>query len=330
MAADPPGVPSVVSIGGGPSHEVIALATAYAATKKRYFRVLDLGCGDGRNAFLLAGSNALVTAVDSSRESIEKLKALAQLYGRSIDAIADDVIGFNDPNWYDAVLGHGILHFLDNKDLGALLQRLKRKTRPGGYHIFAVSPFATAAEVIQDFKLVGHKNVLKKGALEKYYIDWEIVSHENYVKWDFHPGIGEHRHPIEKYIFRKPADASKQLIIAKEIALIANDAEQRLAILCDGRTPIGLCRDDILIACGDPDRTIQYCTEGPQFGFKRFSQEPYFLDLLFYGRFMLYVSNEIVSGLSLFESAFCELRSALAAKFTCGTSLPVSHKDELR
>jgi tellurite methyltransferase len=59
--------------GGVPSQEICEIASQLPAAA----RVLDLGCGEGRNALFLAGCGFRVTAVDISEAGIRKLEALA-------------------------------------------------------------------------------------------------------------------------------------------------------------------------------------------------------------------------------------------------------------
>ena len=58
---------------GKPSKEFYELVQ----TLRPGSRVLDLGCGEGRNALFLAENELDVTAVDSSEQGIRKLNHLA-------------------------------------------------------------------------------------------------------------------------------------------------------------------------------------------------------------------------------------------------------------
>src|SRR5437764_12006213 len=63
---------AAVSTMGGPNHDIVEIVPLLPPEA----RVLDLGCGEGRNAFFLAGRGCEVTAVDISAAGIEKLVAL--------------------------------------------------------------------------------------------------------------------------------------------------------------------------------------------------------------------------------------------------------------
>src|SRR6266446_1721279 len=106
---------------GGPSHEVMALGSAYLAAPQKRSGILDLGCGDGRNAFMLSGSGMLVTAVDISSASIRRLQNLATHYSRDIEISVSNVANFKFERTYESILAHGILHFLDSHDIESLV-----------------------------------------------------------------------------------------------------------------------------------------------------------------------------------------------------------------
>jgi len=66
-----------VSTMGGPNHDIVELLAILPPRA----RVLDLGCGEGRNAFFFAGRGCVVTAVDISAKGIAKLADLADRAG---------------------------------------------------------------------------------------------------------------------------------------------------------------------------------------------------------------------------------------------------------
>lgn len=292
---------------GGPSHEVMALGNAYRILRRTNIRVLDLGCGDGRNAFLLAGLGVSVTAVDVSSSLIQGLRSLAQAHNRPIDAVVSDVATYEISIDYDAILAHGILHFLNRDQIHSLVHEAKKCTQPGGYNIYTISSFASDDEIIDDFKAAGHKNVLKKGELLRYYQDWEVVSYESYTKWDYHPGIGAHSHPIEKIVLRRPGREGKPLLYAREFELSMRRHDVNVGKLIKKSSPIGLSEEQVVALYGQPQRRVRYVAEGLQFSFRRLTESGYALELLFYGKYMIYLSNGIVSGVSLFDSCFFEL-----------------------
>lgn len=296
---------SIESPMGGPSHEVIAFANSFAHSRVDEVQVLDLGCGNGRNSFLLAGVGCAVTAVDVSAHAIAQLRDLARDYGLPIHTVVSDVQNFQFIGQYDLILAHGILHFLERSAVTSLIRRIRDATRPGGYNIFTVAPFEDIDHVITDLKAAGHKNSLAEREVLTHYLDWGIVSREYYHKWDWHPNVGIHDHPIEKTICRKPNGNSRRIISATEIPLANPGSRERIQELGDIANLIHQSRQRILKIAGKPDLVLPYRADGPQFSFKGFVQSGYLLELLVYGNRMIYVSNGRVSGVSAyFTNAF--------------------------
>jgi len=101
-------------------------------------RVLDVGCGDGLNAVLLARLGADVTGIDISPKAIEAAKRRAQING-----VADRCRFLCSPletaeidrGSFDIVWGDAILHHL-LPELDTLLPRIKAAARPGGLVVF--------------------------------------------------------------------------------------------------------------------------------------------------------------------------------------------------
>lgn len=100
-------------------------------------RVLDAGCGGGRNAhyFLRAGYD--FCGADESEGAIAAMRALAARLAPGLPAENFRVeplekISF-DPSEFDAVIGNAVLHFAsDGAHFRAMLDSLWRVLKPGG------------------------------------------------------------------------------------------------------------------------------------------------------------------------------------------------------
>lgn len=98
-------------------------------------QVLELGCGTGSTALLLAPHLGHLTASDLSEKMVEigREKAVAQGVA-NVDFVASDIYrpAFEEKP-YDAVLAHNLLHLLE--DLDGALARISAWVKPGGYFI---------------------------------------------------------------------------------------------------------------------------------------------------------------------------------------------------
>lgn len=102
-------------------------------------RVLDVGCGDGNNALLLASLGAQVTGIDVSPKAIELAAKRAEISGVSASTrflcgpleTADFPEAFFDVIWGDAILHHLLA------ELDRVLPRLTAWAKPEGLMLFS-------------------------------------------------------------------------------------------------------------------------------------------------------------------------------------------------
>ncbi|MGH7771376.1 MAG: class I SAM-dependent methyltransferase [Candidatus Binatia bacterium] len=96
--------------------------------------VLDLCCGPGRHAVLLAKKGYSVTAVDKSRFLIGKAVERAKAAGVQIELVQEDMRNFARPAAYDLVLNFftSFGYFDDREDDLKVLRNVYESLRPTG------------------------------------------------------------------------------------------------------------------------------------------------------------------------------------------------------
>lgn len=94
-------------------------------------QLLELGCGNGRDAVYLAGQGLRVTALDISPVAIEQLQAQAVPGAEFIcaDFVNSDI---HTPGAYDYAYSRFTLHSINQNQEQLLLQRVFTGLRPGG------------------------------------------------------------------------------------------------------------------------------------------------------------------------------------------------------
>jgi tellurite methyltransferase len=284
-----------VSTMGGPNHDIVELATALPPRA----RVLDLGCGEGRNSFFLAGLGHAVTAVDISAAGIAKL---AELAGRSGLTIATEVGDLNDyrvTGEWDLVMAHGVIDYLENAVWRDLCAQIRAHTVPGGYNAYTCMLFTDEYPAPQEFRQAGFKHALVAGELVGTYESWEVVRHDRYVKWDQHPGIPIHCHPVDKLVARRPGVSPPSY--SRTMVPIGDDTMDRETF---DSIDMGVRADDVRERCGAPAVIDSYVMPGTQIGVADDGVvDTYELALWYYGLAVLYVVNGRIWGRALYESA---------------------------
>jgi len=182
---------------GPPSDEIPGLVERLRAGA----RVLDLGCGDGRNALPFARAGFAVHAVDKSEPGIARLRRDAAADGLSIKAEVGDLESFVWADRYDLVIAHGVLHLLEPAAALRVVAGMQEATRPGGWNVVVVF----TDRLPQPPDLVPFvRRPFREGELAGLYRGWEIELLQDFVLEDEHPGGIRHRHPIEKLVARRP------------------------------------------------------------------------------------------------------------------------------
>jgi SAM-dependent methyltransferase len=100
-------------------------------------RVLDAGCGAGRNLVYLMRAGYEVAAVDSSRENVEAVRGLADRLAPDPARVQVACARVEDMPFpdaaFDVVVACAVLHFArDEAHFLAMLDELGRVLRPGG------------------------------------------------------------------------------------------------------------------------------------------------------------------------------------------------------
>lgn len=136
-------------------------------------RVLDLGCGNGRNSLYLAANGFDVTAWDKNPMSIANLQRVAEAEG--LNTLQSDVRDLNTLKFdgeYDFILSTVVMMFLEPTTIAGLIDNMQRCTKRGGYNLIV------AAMDTDDFPCtVGFPFAFREGELSGYYAGWDIVKY---------------------------------------------------------------------------------------------------------------------------------------------------------
>jgi tellurite methyltransferase len=173
----------------------------------RPLRLLDIGCGEGRNAVFFARNGYDVTAFDTSPKGVEKTKQLAADSCVRIEAFVADVNDFRLAKRFDVLYSTGVFQYVPPERRKDLFANYREYTSPGGLNVFSVfvkKPFIARAT---DREKTAHKWI--SGELFTYYHDWRIEFCTEEIFDCMSAGV-PHQHAVNKIIARK--EASQQSV----------------------------------------------------------------------------------------------------------------------
>jgi len=286
-----------VSTMGGPNHDIVEILPALPPGA----RVLDLGAGEGRNAFFLAGHGCRVHAVDISEAGMRKLATLAERAGLPLTTEVGDIATHPVGGEWDVVMAHGVIDYLDNASWHALVERIQAHTKPGGFNAYTCMLFTEEYPAPTEFRRACFKHSVAQYELVGCYTaaGWEVIRHDRYVKWDQHPpNIPIHVHPVDKVVARKPGGKGPA---ARFEPVPVGEVDLPRAIF-DG-IDMGLPVEEMHARCGEPAVIDRFTMEGVQLGVgPQTTVDGYRLELWYYGRVVMYVVNGKVWGRALYNS----------------------------
>jgi tellurite methyltransferase len=164
-------------------------------------RVLDLGCGEGKNAYALARAGAVVTAVDCSELAIANGRT-AFADGKIEWVVSEGATYLLDCETFDVVVMYGLLHCLPSrKAISTMIASALRKTLRGGYHLVA-----TFNEGPHD--LSAHPRLRPTLAPHEFYLNQyrghELVTQSTEIIHEVHPHNSiPHYHSLTRLTVRR-------------------------------------------------------------------------------------------------------------------------------
>jgi ubiquinone/menaquinone biosynthesis C-methylase UbiE len=170
----------------------------------RGYQVLDLGCGEGKNANAFAAAGAATIAVDCSQDAIANGKSVfgtSPIEWRISDAT---IYAASQPDQtFDVVVAYGLLHCMSSTvEADTLINDIKRVTKPAGTVVLvAFNDRSHDLSAHPGFEplLMPHDWYATK------FSDWHIEILTDTDLHETHPHNGiPHHHSLTRLIARKP------------------------------------------------------------------------------------------------------------------------------
>jgi 2-polyprenyl-3-methyl-5-hydroxy-6-metoxy-1,4-benzoquinol methylase len=168
-------------------------------------RVLDAGCGEGKNALFLANKGAIIEAYDISVLAIqhaEKIKS--RLEAKNVSFSAGDIRGASLPtSSFDIVIAYGLMHCLpDESEIRSLCKLLQNTVKAGGHVVLCAFN-----NRFQD--LSAHPGfsptLLPHAAYLGMFAGWAMIEVSDEDLHEIHPNnYIPHTHSMTRLLARKP------------------------------------------------------------------------------------------------------------------------------
>ncbi|ADR21086.1 hypothetical protein MATR_12840 [Marivirga tractuosa] len=132
---------------GEPYPELVEFFADYT----RKGRVLDLGCGQGRDAIALARLGYSVTGIDSSKVGIEQMNRIGQNEKLDLVGKVEDIYTFDRFNEFDIVLLDSMFHFAKKdkaKEIG-LIKKILLDIKTGSLVVVCIQDTGGKVQILK-------------------------------------------------------------------------------------------------------------------------------------------------------------------------------------
>ena len=156
--------------GVNPSEMCLKIISLIPPDKR--LKVLDIGCGEGKDAVFLARCGYDVSAFDISGAGIEKTKRLAEKACVHVNVFKANIWDYRLDRNYDILYSSGVLHYVKPSLRDEIFNNYRSHTNVNGLNVFDVfveKPFIPPAPEKEE-----HSYFWRSGQLLTYYHDWFI------------------------------------------------------------------------------------------------------------------------------------------------------------
>ena len=163
-------------------------------------KVLDIGCGEGKDAVYMASKGYDVYAFDLTENGIRKTKLLAEEKDVDVKAYVDDINTFVTDEQFDIIYSSGTIQYLFEENKAAFFEKIGKITKKNGFVFFNVFVEKPFLEFPPDWDI--EEKMWKSGELFSYFPDWKFHRIDETIFEDKSNGI-PHYHCMDTIICEK-------------------------------------------------------------------------------------------------------------------------------
>ena len=135
-------------------------------------RLLEIGCGEGRDLVFFARNGYQVAGFDLSSEGVRKTVDYADELNLSVDVFQADLNEFRLQDRFDVVFSSGTLQYIPSGLREGIIANYKKFTNPGGIHAFTIPVYKPFIPREPDADETEHNWI--SGEILTHYHDWMI------------------------------------------------------------------------------------------------------------------------------------------------------------
>ncbi len=114
-------------------------------------KVLDLGCGQGRDALALAKMGFKVLGIDRSKTGIQQMLQQADQLGLHLEGKTADIYQFEDFEEFDFILLDSMFHFLkkDRENESKFLRKIISGMKPSAHLVISIMDMGSRVSILK-------------------------------------------------------------------------------------------------------------------------------------------------------------------------------------
>lgn len=165
----------------------------------RPLKLLDIGCGEGKDAVFFARCGYIVSAFDLSEAGLEKTRLLAEKARVTVNTFNANLLHYRLTENYDILYSSGVFGYIKSDIRAELMENYKTHVNDGGlvaFQTFVKKPFIAHAPERER-----NSYAWKSGELFTYFHDWYIEYCSEYV-FDCNSSGVPHKHAANRLFAR--------------------------------------------------------------------------------------------------------------------------------
>ncbi|OCT13352.1 XRE family transcriptional regulator [Paenibacillus pectinilyticus] len=173
---------------------------------KQHLKLLDIGCGEGKDAVFFARNGYDVTAFDISDAGIEKTKRLADKIDVHVNVFKADILDFRLDSNFDIIYSSGVLNYIKPEYRNELFNNYKQFTNSNGLHclnVFVNKPFIGPPPEKES-----NSYKWQSGELLAHYHDW-LIKDTSEIVFDCNSSGIPHKHAMTTVTAQKITSLAK-------------------------------------------------------------------------------------------------------------------------